>query len=223
QVVATSKRKLRYIADAYSTKNNLELKPQPTQFTEFSEPHVVSAVLRGTIPAPNAARVVSLTANAGATTVEHSNGEVSAKTPVTVKALYSDNDGALRTAVSKFEANTALPNANSANVLAHVSTGRDTYGAASDGAIEIRVPIELRANEVVSPELSPIASVAYDETAPSDNTQKPSLVIARAKRGDTLWSVAKRYSATREHVRDVNALEDENIGEGSMLVIPRKK
>lgn len=47
----------------------------------------------------------------------------------------------------------------------------------------------------------------------------PGIVGYIVKKGDTLWSIARKYYATTESIREINNLENDNINEGDRLVI----
>jgi len=155
--------------------------------------------------------------------VEKSGDGKIAKTPVNVKALYEDKDGEIRSVKAKFEAATPLSNETGGTINANVSVGKEIFGAATDGAIEIRIPTELKASEIKKVSISPLSSVKCEEVDPAEYSKRPSLTITRTKRSDTLWGIAKKYRATISDIKNANLLESENVEEGSTLIIPKKR
>ena len=67
------------------------------------------------------------------------------------------------------------------------------------------------------------ASVITDmKLIPIDYEKKaamPGIVGYIAKKGDTLWSIARKYYATTDSIRSINNLESDNIKEGDRLII----
>lgn len=47
----------------------------------------------------------------------------------------------------------------------------------------------------------------------------PGIVGYIVKKGDTIWSIARKYYATTESIRSINNLENDNINEGDRLII----
>lgn len=59
-----------------------------------------------------------------------------------------------------------------------------------------------------------VADINYEKKA-----SMPGIVGYIVKSGDTLWSVARRYYATTDSIRELNRLESDNIKEGDRLII----
>ena len=224
QTVALTKRRLSYVSDVYGTKYDVDANFQTIKTQSRTAAHTGATVLRGTLPAENAARVVSVSARVGACETHTENDEPVIRAGVHVTGIYATQDGELRSAAATFDASAALTNVDGIeNLVPHAETGRDLYGIAADGGIEIRVPVEFFTAEIRDLEFAPLSGITYDDETPIDNAARPSLVIARAKRGDTLWSIAKRYRATQEMVREANGMESGGVNEGEMLVVPKRR
>ncbi|MDR2502078.1 MAG: DUF3794 domain-containing protein [Oscillospiraceae bacterium] len=219
QVVAVSKRKISYVADAYGTKFEVTPVNAAISFENRKKLEPTSTVLRGVLPASGVSRIISVSSRAGS--AENNAAGTEFVIPVYVSALYISGDGQPLSASGKFEVKGSLPGAN-AGVTAQI--GRDAYGAAGDGGIEIRVPVEICVTVNSTLGLNPVSALTLDEDTNANVSGAPSLVIARARKNDTLWSVAKRYRATPDLVSDTNSLDDDaKLSEGAMLVIPRKR
>ncbi|MDR0838786.1 MAG: DUF3794 domain-containing protein [Oscillospiraceae bacterium] len=225
QCVARSKRRLVYIGDAYCSKYGLETSRLPLVVENSLGERAVSGVLRGTLDAPDISRVISVSARPG--TPEHAveNGELALRCPVTVNALYAAGDGSVRATSGSFDLDASIPDANASNRYAtRAELTQDIYGVANENGIELRIPVDIRADETERGEYSPISAVSYDEENPLDLSNLPSLVISRAAAGDTLWNLAKRYHSTRELILQANGLEDEDaVADAEMLIIPKKR
>jgi LysM repeat protein len=52
----------------------------------------------------------------------------------------------------------------------------------------------------------------------------PSLMISKTSKGDTLWKLAKKHHSTATLILAANGLEnEEEIREGQMLIVPKKR
>lgn len=68
-----------------------------------------------------------------------------------------------------------------------------------------------------------LAEVEIDQEHPLNHGGQPSVVLRRPSRGEDLWNIAKRYSTTVEEICGANGLTEDQLSEGQMLLIPRKR
>ena len=68
-----------------------------------------------------------------------------------------------------------------------------------------------------------VSTVTFDENAPQDHTGQPSIVLRMVTGGERLWDIAKAYGTTARDVMQANALEEEELPDGQLLLIPRKR
>jgi hypothetical protein len=225
QCVARSKIKAGFVRDAYCPRYALETAVMPLSFENSLGERPAGAVLRGALDAPDAARVVSVTARPGPVSAVRENGALALVCPVEAEALYIDSDGAPRRAEGCFEVSASLPDAGgNVRCSPRAECSRDVYGVAADGAIELRIPVEMLSRETELCEFGAISALTVDEASPVDLAALPSLVIARVSSGDSLWSLAKRHRSARELIISANGLErDDAPRTGDMLVIPKKR
>lgn len=89
--------------------------------------------------------------------------------------------------------------------------------------IELRGMVEfrLRFRQFFSAE--GLSEVELDQEQPLDRGDQPSVVLRRPARGEDLWSIAKRYATTIEEICGANDLTEEQLSDGQMLLIPRKR
>lgn len=89
-----------------------------------------------------------------------------------------------------------------------------------------------RYEEVVAKQSTPsrgtqpaIANVANSSTTPqaeSSKTQETKVIYYKARYGDTLWSIARRYGTTVEKIRAINGAKCDNLKAGTILKIHAK-
>jgi hypothetical protein len=225
QCVARSKIKACFIRDAYCPKYALETTVTPLSFENSLGARPASSVLRGSLDAPDAARVVSVAARPGPVSAARENGALTLSCPVEAEALYIASDGSARRAEGSFEVSASLPDANgNSRCSPRAECSRDIYGVAADGTIELRIPVEMFADETEPREFDAISALTVDEASPVDLAGLPSLVIARVSADDTLWSLAKRHRSARELIISANSIErDDALRSGDMLIIPKKR
>ena len=65
--------------------------------------------------------------------------------------------------------------------------------------------------------------MSFDENAPIDHAGQPSIVLRMVSGGERLWDIAKAYGTTARDVMQANALEEEELPDGQLLLIPRNR
>ena len=67
-----------------------------------------------------------------------------------------------------------------------------------------------------------VEAITDMQLEPVDTAKKaaqPGIVGYVVKKGDTLWSIARRYYATTESIREVNGLESDVVMEGDKIIV----
>ena len=62
-----------------------------------------------------------------------------------------------------------------------------------------------------------------DEDSPRDTANQPSIVLRMVGEGERLWDIAKAYGTTTGDIVQANALEEESLPMGQLLLIPKKR
>ncbi|MDR0905841.1 MAG: DUF3794 domain-containing protein [Oscillospiraceae bacterium] len=225
QAVARSKTKFSFIGDAYGSRHALETENSQLSFENNLGTRSANTILRGTLDAPDLARIISVSARPGAVEHKTDNNALSLKCPVRVDALYVASDGTVRPASGDFTLDASIPEANAnSGYSVRAETSRDVYGVAADGGIELRIPVDIRAEETRRGSYSPISAITLDADAPLNLSNLPSLVISRTNANASLWDLAKRHHSTRELILQANGLDDEDAAKGAeSLIIPKKR
>ncbi len=92
-----------------------------------------------------------------------------------------------------------------------------TFNAASE--IELRCSLEFYTKAVRKREMYLVSGceIQHEET---EKEPARGLIIYFARRGDTLWDVAKRYKMEQKRIMEMNQMDDEIILAGQKLLIP---
>ena len=89
------------------------------------------------------------------------------------------------------------------------------------GGLEVRVETEFSWTVTKEEQVS-MVSGAQPGTV-EDAGPRPSVVIRRMARGETLWDVAKSCGSTVEDIRCANTLPGDGTEEGALLLIPARR
>ncbi|MDQ2086045.1 DUF3794 domain-containing protein [Herbivorax sp. ANBcel31] len=96
------------------------------------------------------------------------------------------------------------------------------YSMVSENEVEIRVVVDVDTKVVDQMEYLLITEAVENEEQRIDNGEFASLTIYFSQPGDNLWKVAKKYLTTVEDVKKFNKIDEEELGVGRQIIIPRK-
>ena len=88
---------------------------------------------------------------------------------------------------------------------------------------EVRFPVRFAWLALTGGKAAAVSAVSFDENSPLDHSGQPSIVLRMVSGGERLWDIAKAYGTTARDVMRANALEEEELPDGQLLLIPRKR
>ncbi len=97
------------------------------------------------------------------------------------------------------------------------------YAAPAAGGVEVRFPMRFSWLALTTRRVAAVSAITFDENAPKSHDGQPSIVLRMVSGGERLWDIAKAYSTTARDVMQANALEEEDLPDGQLLLIPRKR
>ena len=110
------------------------------------------------------------------------------------------------------------------NAKLSVEVPKDVYATVSAQGIDVQAQISVYAEHNDLAEVSLIRSAEYNEEAPFNIAELPSVTMHRTVGGETLWELAKRCRSSAELISAANSLEaGEEPTPGTMLIIPKKR
>ncbi len=81
--------------------------------------------------------------------------------------------------------------------------------------------IEQEVREHQVEDIIKVKEVVEEEVAPEEVKKPVAMTIYEVKANDTLYSIAQRYQLTVQELIDLNALDDENLSVGQLLVVSK--
>ena len=97
----------------------------------------------------------------------------------------------------------------------------DVFASASGGGAELRICLELRGFSALSRTMDYISGIEYDENAPTDLDDAPTLVILYPGFRSDLWTLAKENRSTVEAICAANDMEPDAEAGDRLLMIPK--
>ena len=210
--------------DLYSTSYETAYEAAPLSVTGFFETftrrHTVREVLEIGVVADS---ILSLTASGGAVSVSREGETTVLRTEVNVRALSLDEGGVPLMAERSFDINSQLELPEDCKVSASAACPEEIQGSLGDRGIEVRFPVDFRAEAVSRLKKVCITSAKLDTESPKDSVGTPSLVLRCLGKQESAWDLAKKYNTTIAMILAANQLEDGGIPREKLLLIPRKR
>lgn len=225
QCVVYTERDLNYIFDTYSTKYTINAETTEREIICYSDTENVNELVRGTIEIPAIVRnIIGTNIHVGMVTVEQIGNEKKIRCDVNASVTFMAEDGRLLTCNKKFAAEKTVACESNIILYAEAWCGSEIYTALSSEGIDIRLPINFKIESFAAERLPMITLISCDNNTAIDFSGKPSVILKRVERGDTLWKLAKQYNSQVCLIKEANGIEDEyNLEIGRLLIIPRKK
>ncbi|MCR4936053.1 MAG: DUF3794 domain-containing protein [Oscillospiraceae bacterium] len=218
QVLASVPRKLRCVTDAYSNRYALQPTLERRSFRRVERVLTLRETLRERFATPQPVReAVQSWASLG----EPSPDPEGLLLPVTVVLYYRTPENVLCAARHSYpvKLRAELPEGESLELLS-ATVPELALSPAAEGA-EVRMTVEARVACTATRSLDTVSALEYDETAPLDQSERPSLVLLRCTGGDDLWPLAKENCSTPEAIRAANGLDDLEGDWQKLLLIPK--
>lgn len=86
--------------------------------------------------------------------------------------------------------------------------------------IELRIDLSINAAVYECSNVPLIIDMNVDHSKPSEKTVNSAMIIYFADSGEFVWDIARRYSASVNDVMKINGLENDEISEQRMIMIP---
>ncbi|MCI8422902.1 MAG: DUF3794 domain-containing protein [Lawsonibacter sp.] len=96
----------------------------------------------------------------------------------------------------------------------------EVFAAPAAGGVEVRFSVEFHCLTTVNTAVPSVCSARFGEPRGGSEGARPSVVLRMAAPGEGLWELAKAYGTTTGQILQANELEEEDLPEGRMLLIP---
>jgi len=221
RVTVWRKLEVAFISDLYSTAAPVNCQMEELSLSEDSQQNVRRQNVRELLETGVAVKsVVDTGITCGAASL--SGGEW--KVPVWARCLYMDENDLLGSVHKEFSVSVPAELEDAGvECTAEAACHGDVIANIMPEGIELRFPLECT---VSSSNRRRYLCVSGGETEEEtqDKEPAPSLILRKMGPGETLWSIAKQYRATREGILSVNELTEESqITPDKLLLIPRAR
>ncbi|MDR2671304.1 MAG: DUF3794 domain-containing protein, partial [Oscillospiraceae bacterium] len=158
----------------------------------------------------------------GPVTQQRAENQLTLTAQAAVNVVYLADDRRFYALSWQIPVSCALEAPADAGCTAAARVCGDVLATGTHDGVEIRFPVDFAATVSAVEPLTVLAAVDVDREAAKDHTGRPSVVLRRAREGETLWQIAKAHDTTMEDIAQANCLEGEaSLPAGQMLLIPR--
>ncbi len=213
------------LSDLYSTAYDVAYDAAPLALTGLWEPMTRRQNVREVLEIGVVAdALLSLSVTCGTVNVSREGESVVLRTGAAVRALYLDEGGSPLVAERTVEVSCQLELPEECTVSARAICADEIQGSLTAGGIEVRFPVDFRAEAASRCKRVCITAARVDTEHPKDLSGAPSLVLRCLGKQENAWDLAKRYNTTIPAILAANQLDgEEALPRDQLLLIPRKR
>ncbi len=221
QSVVREERQVELLADLYSVDAQVQAERAPYAYQSLCQEdtgrQAVQQVIESGLQIRSVADAYCLV---GALRQNREGQQIRVTAELSVTALCVTEDG-VHTAVSRrLEAACVLDVPLDCSCWCDCRCG-DVVATPTASGVEVRFTVEFPFQSIRRSQAMVVRDVSVEPMEPSQ--VRPSIVLRTVGAQESLWDVAKQLGAAIEDIRQVNELGEEQLLEGQMLLIPRKR
>lgn len=95
-----------------------------------------------------------------------------------------------------------------------------SYNISSGNAVDFKCEINVNGLITKPCKLNAVSKLIIDEEKEKSFDDMPSLVVYYGTKGESIWDIALKYNTSAELLCEANNINDENLSENTMLLIP---
>lgn len=224
QAVVREERQIQLLSDAYSTLFALTAERRDLTFYRLCDREARHVMVREILETVTPAReVCDVYVSLGGVSMAREGGQVTFTAENTVTVLYRSEDGSLGTVTRSLPASCPVDLPADCVCSCQCVSGGERYATPAGDGIEVRYPLDFRYLALIPRHTSGVERLQLDESAPRDTARQPSIVLRMVGDGERLWDIAKAYGTTMDDIVQANALAEESLPAGELLLIPKKR
>ena len=215
QAAVRVRQRVRYLSDAYSNAYALQLQRQQRESVFYGKEATQRETFNASVELPGEIAAV-IACHAVPSGWTQSADEISVNLRVTL--CWRRPEGFCCT--ERTITHTLRQGTEEAMKLCAVNV-TDVFASAGGSGAELRIGLELRGFSAVRRTMDCISAIEYDENAPTDLDDAPTLVILYPGFRSDLWTLAKENRSTVEAICAANDMEPDSEAGDRLLMIPK--
>lgn len=216
QIICRKESQLHYMADAYNTRYSCEVQSEPLAVQANGRAALLRETVKDLVETTEpVSEIIYSQVNAGTPSM----GDKGCSVPLMIHALYRTENGKIASLTRRMCAEMPLDVTTDSSTYLYPASCAEPYLAPTSGGLEVRLPVEMKAEIYDNEKISAVHSIDVDMETPAFPSDGPSMIIVRCG-NNCLWSLAKRYGSTTELIEAANPGSTET---GNLLLIPRAR
>ena len=224
QAVVREERQIALLSDVYSTVYELNAERRPYTFYRLMEHTERRVMVREILETVTPAReVCDVYVTVGAVSQSRERSQVNLSAETTVNVVYRGEDGSLCTVARTLPCSCSVELAEGASCTCRCTCPGERFATPAGGGIEVRYPLDFRYLALMPHNTTGVSDIRLDESALRNTAGQPSIVLRMVGEGERLWDIAKAYGTTMDDIVQANALGEDVLPMGQLLLIPKKR
>lgn len=222
QAAVWERRSVSLISDAYCVGQPIDVERAPVRLCTMAERSARRELGRklceSGIPAK---QVLDCGAAVSSLTAAPAEGGISYTAQVNASILYLSEDDALCSVEVDIPVTCRVDVPSGCECACRCRPVGECTAVPVTGGLEVRFEAEFTWNVTREEQSACVTGVKPGEVR--DTGPRPSVVIRRVERGETLWDIAKSCGSTVDDIRCANTLPGEEAAAGALLLIPARR
>ena len=224
QAVVREERRLTLLTDLYSTLYPLNTETRTVALSRVADRGEREVAVRELLETGLPPRdVADAYVTVGDVLQNREEGRVVLTAQLGVHLLCRGEDGQLTALTRTLAVDCPVDLPEGARCACRCCCTAPVFAAPASGGAEVRFPVRFAWLALTGGKAAAVSAVSFDENSPLDHSGQPSIVLRMVSGGERLWDIAKAYGTTARDVMRANALEEEELPDGQLLLIPRKR
>ncbi|MCC8064334.1 MAG: DUF3794 domain-containing protein [Clostridiales bacterium] len=223
QAIVSETRQLTLLTDVYSTAYATAPRVERVCLSQLVRQEVLHQSERALVEsAGEVRRVCDTSLLVGETGAAREEGQLILSAQCVMEATYQEASGQYGSVARKLTVAVRVPAQEGAECRFTVTPER-VDAVETGGGLELRAAVAFHLMLLERQPETVVTALTVEEASAGAAEGQPSIVLRQVGAGETLWQIAKTYSATRQEIMDANGMEEETPQAGQLLLIPRKR
>lgn len=224
QAVVREERQVALLSDVYSTVYQLNSERKPYIFYRLMDHNERRVTVREVLETITPVReVCDIYVTVGAISQGREGSQISLAAETTVNVVYRGEDDSLNTVSRIIPCTCPIELPEGSRCTCRCVCPGERFANPAVGGVEVRYPLDFHYLALMPHSTTGIADIHLDESALRDTGSQPSIVLRMVGEGERLWDIAKAYGTTMDDIVQANALSEDALPMGQLLLIPKKR